>query len=131
MSHGSQKRTPKRTVPSLDDWEREWRETWSKAGTAGYELPSSGSGVAETFFLTQVRSPEKETARLKRIQEEFISSFKGLYHLGRAVTDFGFARFKEDHPHYKLAWQVGAELAPGRLCTRSPVPTRRYPWMEA
>jgi len=57
---------------SLEDWERGWVRNWSKAGTRGYELPSKGPGSEEATFLTQVRTPEKEIARLKRIQDEFI-----------------------------------------------------------
>ena len=107
--------TPKRR--SLDDWERNWLEHWSKAGTHGYELPTIGPGSEEAAFLTQVRSPEKETARLERIQEEFVRGFRGLYELGPAVTVFGSARFKEDHPYYKLARAVGGELAHAGFAT--------------
>jgi uncharacterized protein (TIGR00730 family) len=119
MSHRPEKRPSrsKHKVHSLDDWERGWRETWSKAGTPGYELPSSGSAGEEASFLTHVRSPDKETARLKRIQDEFIRGFKGLYHLGPAVTVFGSARFKEDDRYYKLARAVGAELARAGFAT--------------
>ena len=51
----------------------------------------------EAAFLTEVRSPEKESVRLRRIQHEFVRGFQGLYDLGPAVTVFGSARFKE-HP---------------------------------
>jgi CRP/FNR family transcriptional regulator, cyclic AMP receptor protein len=46
---------------ALDEWERGWLEHWSKAGTLGYELPKSGPAGEEAAFLTEVRSPEKET----------------------------------------------------------------------
>jgi len=96
---------------SLDQWERSWKEHWSKAGTPGYELPKQGAAGAEAAFLTEVRTREKEIARLERIQDEFIRGFKGLSQLGPAVTVFGSARFKENHPYYKLARAVGGELA--------------------
>jgi uncharacterized protein (TIGR00730 family) len=119
MSHKPQKQpsSSRHNVHPLDDWEQGWRETWSKAGTRGYELPSTGPGAEESTFLTQVRSPEKETARLKRIQDEFIRGFKGLYHLGPAVTVFGSARFKEHDRYYKLARAVGTELASAGFAT--------------
>jgi uncharacterized protein (TIGR00730 family) len=101
----------------LDNWEGGWLEHWSKAGTHGYELPKTGPGAEEAAFLTEVRSPAKEMARLKRIQEEFVRGFKGLYHLGPAVTVFGSARFKEDHPYYNLARAVGKELAQAGFAT--------------
>jgi uncharacterized protein (TIGR00730 family) len=96
---------------SLDEWERGWQKRWSKIGMPGYELPIGGPGGDERDFLANIRTPEKEWARLKRIQDEFVRGFKGLYLLGPAVTVFGSARFKERHPYYKLARAVGAELA--------------------
>jgi uncharacterized protein (TIGR00730 family) len=92
-------------------------ENWSKAGSLGYQLPATGPASEEATFLTQVRSLEKEIARLKRIHNEFIQGFKGLYHLGPAVTVFGSARFKEHHPYYELARAVGAELARAGFAT--------------
>ena len=37
----------------------------------GYELPVRGRGGQERDFLTHARTPEKERARLKRINDEF------------------------------------------------------------
>jgi uncharacterized protein (TIGR00730 family) len=101
----------------MDDWERGWLEHWSKAGTAGYELPKTGAVGAEAAFLTEVRTPEKEMARLERVQDEFVRAMNGLYELGPAVTVFGSARFKEDHSYYKLAREVGRELARAGFAT--------------
>jgi uncharacterized protein (TIGR00730 family) len=113
MAVKDEKKSPpaKRKTQSLNDWERGWLEHWSKAGTAGYELPKTGAAGEEAAFLTEVRTPEKELERLGRIQNEFIRGFTDLYELGPAVTVFGSARFKEDHPYYKLARRVGRELA--------------------
>jgi uncharacterized protein (TIGR00730 family) len=102
---------------SVDDWERGWREHWSKCGTTGYELPTSGEMGAEAAFLTEVRTPEKEVERLERIHKEFVRGFRELYELGPAVTVFGSARFKESHPDYKLARAVGKELAHAGFAT--------------
>ena len=102
---------------SLDDWERGWLKHWSKAGSAGYELPKTGAMGAEAAFLTEVRSPEKEMARLERVHNEFVRAFKVLYELGPAVTVFGSARFKKNHPYYKLAREVGRELARAGFAT--------------
>jgi uncharacterized protein (TIGR00730 family) len=101
----------------LDDWERSWLEHWSKAGTLGYELPTEGAVAEEAEFLTQVRSPEKEIARLDRIHNEFVNGFRALFDLGPAVTVFGSARFKENHPYYKLARAAGQELARAGFAT--------------
>jgi uncharacterized protein (TIGR00730 family) len=71
----------------------------------------------ERQFLTETRSPASERKRLKRIHDEFAKAFTALHDVGPAVTVFGSARFKENHPYYKLARAVGAELAKAGLAT--------------
>jgi hypothetical protein len=108
-------------VPQLpaDQWERGWQAYWKQAGFTSYELPADAQTKAnsEYQFLMTARTVEREKERLLRIQEEFIRGFKGLYDVGPAVTVFGSARFKPSHPYYKLARQVGAELARRGLAT--------------
>ena len=119
MKAKGSKKAP-RTKPKkhhLDEWEQSWLKHWSKAGTKGYELPKTGPAGEEAAFLTEVRTPEKEIERLGRIQQELLRGFHGLYNLGPAVTVFGSARFKEDHPYYKLARAVGNELARAGFAT--------------
>jgi len=103
--------------PAADAWERSWQKHWSKVGLPGYELPVDGPGARDREFLTQSRTPAKEQARLKRIQDEFSRAFRALYAVGPAVTVFGSARFKQDHPYYKLACAVGGELARAGFAT--------------
>src|SRR5262249_10097169 len=86
-------------------------------GLPGYELPVGGPGEHDRKFLNETRTPTKERARLKRIQGEFSRAFRALYPIGPAVTVFGSARFKENHPYYKLARAVGAELARAGFAT--------------
>jgi len=112
------KKSPRRTsrlpnMPSTGDWERSWQKHWRKSGMAGYELPAG----EEQEFLGAARTPQKERARLKRINGEFERAFKTFYNVGPAVTVFGSARFKPAHPYYKLARAVGAELAKAGLAT--------------
>lgn len=52
-----------------------------------------------------------ELMRAVRIFFETMKGFRGLHFVGPCVTVFGSARFHEDHPHYKMAQAVGAELA--------------------
>lgn len=47
---------------------------------------------------------------LLRILREFIRGFRVLHFAGPCVTVFGSARFKEDHPYYQLAREVGSAL---------------------
>jgi uncharacterized protein (TIGR00730 family) len=42
---------------------------------------------------------------------EFIRAFRALHFVGPCVTVFGSARFKEDHPYYAMARDVGFRLA--------------------
>src|SRR5262249_3932868 len=93
----------------FEEWERRWQKQWGMGSGPAYELPPGG--LKEREFLTHSRTPEKEKARLQRIQDEFVRGFRGLYQLGPAVTGFGSARFREEHSYYKLARAVGGELA--------------------
>ena len=110
----TQTKLPK--FPAADAWEKTWQQHWRKADFA-YELPTNGAVAEEREFLNTSRTPEKERARLKRINDEFVRGFKGLFHVGPAVTVFGSARFKETHPYYKLARATGAELAKAGFAT--------------
>jgi len=49
--------------------------------------------------------------RVLRIQAEFVEGFGALAEVPRAVTVFGSARTKRDHPEYELGRQLGAALA--------------------
>jgi hypothetical protein len=49
--------------------------------------------------------------RVLRIQSEFVEGFGALAELGRAVSVFGSARTKPDHPSYALGVEVGRLLA--------------------
>jgi uncharacterized protein (TIGR00725 family) len=42
---------------------------------------------------------------------EFIRGFRALHFVGPCVTVFGSARFKDDHPYYILARDVGSGLS--------------------
>jgi uncharacterized protein (TIGR00730 family) len=115
------KKVKQKRVPQLsaDEWERGWQSYWKKAGFTSYELPVDEHTKAneEYQFLMTARTREREIERLGRITDEFVRGFKGLSQLGPAVTVFGSARFKQTHPYYKLARQVGGELARRGLTT--------------
>lgn len=49
--------------------------------------------------------------RVLRIQSEFVEGFGALAELGPAISVFGSARTKRDHPDYAMAEQVGGALA--------------------
>lgn len=110
-------RPPLPKLRTINEWEKAWQKHWSKVGMPGYELPAGGPDSADREFLTEARTPDKELARLRRIQDEFVASFRSLFNIGPAVTVFGSARFKENHRYYKLAREVGAELAKAGFTT--------------
>jgi uncharacterized protein (TIGR00730 family) len=56
----------------------------------------------ENYFLDLKRSI--------KIWQEFRYGFKNLNKIGKCVTFFGSARFNEDHPYYKLAYQTAYEV---------------------
>jgi uncharacterized protein (TIGR00730 family) len=68
----------------------------------------------EAQFLAGRRSRLKEALRVLRIALEFIRGFRVLHFVSEgapAVTVFGSARFKADHPLYKQAQEMGTKLA--------------------
>lgn len=62
-------------------------------------------------LLEGPRSRTDEFFRVVRISVEFIKGFRALHFLGPCVTFFGSARFAEDHRYYRMAREVGAEVA--------------------
>ncbi|GAB3698681.1 TIGR00730 family Rossman fold protein [Mariniluteicoccus flavus] len=53
--------------------------------------------------------------RVLRIQSEFVEGFGTLAELGPAVSVFGSARTKPDHPMYAAAQEIGTRLARARF----------------
>src|SRR5438105_3661274 len=49
--------------------------------------------------------------RVLRITSEFVHGFGSLAAVGAAITIFGSARVREDHPMYAAAREVGERLA--------------------
>jgi uncharacterized protein (TIGR00730 family) len=49
--------------------------------------------------------------RAFRVFQEFVGACRALHDVGPAVTVFGSARFAEDHRYYRLARELGRELA--------------------
>jgi uncharacterized protein (TIGR00730 family) len=66
---------------------------------------------AEHRFLRGPQPRGVELAEAVRIFAECVKGFRRLHFVGPCVTVFGSARFKDDHPYYVLARQLGAKLA--------------------
>lgn len=69
------------------------------------------SSAKERYFLQGPRSRSSEFLMTLHIVRDFVRGFRVLHFIGPCVTVFGSARFKEDHPFYSLARQVGSGLS--------------------
>jgi uncharacterized protein (TIGR00730 family) len=71
-----------------------------------------GAGPVEVRrFLEGPQPRRSELWRALGIFTEFIRGFRALHFVGPCVTVFGSARFKEDHPYYAMAREIGRGLA--------------------
>jgi uncharacterized protein (TIGR00730 family) len=78
------------------------------------ELAAWGKKTAQPEEIRFLQGPQRrgfEIWRAVRILFELLGGFRALSFVGPCVTVFGSARFKEDHPYYILAREVGALLA--------------------
>ncbi|MFN4083998.1 MAG: TIGR00730 family Rossman fold protein [Bacteroidia bacterium] len=66
---------------------------------------------SEKRFLEGPRSRWREFTFTLKVFFELIKGYRALHFIGPCVTVFGSARFKEDHPYYKSAYQIGSKLA--------------------
>ncbi|HLO81561.1 MAG TPA: TIGR00730 family Rossman fold protein [Chitinophagaceae bacterium] len=65
----------------------------------------------EIKFLDGPRSRWQEFKFTIKVVLEFIRGFRALHFTGPCVTVFGSARFKEDHPYYKMTRDLSAAIA--------------------
>jgi hypothetical protein len=66
---------------------------------------------AEKLFLSGRRNREADLESAVRFFLEFLHGFESFDFKQPCVTVFGSARFAEDHHYYRLAREVGSELA--------------------
>jgi len=62
-------------------------------------------------YLEGPKSRGYELGFAWRVFRQFIKGFRSLHFTGPCITVFGSARFKEDHPHYIKAREVGKRIA--------------------
>ena len=65
----------------------------------------------ERYFLQGPHSRRSELLFMIKIMIEFIKGFRIFHFLGPCVTVFGSARYKQDHPYYAIARELGSKLA--------------------
>jgi len=65
----------------------------------------------EHVYLDGPRSRSYEFFFAIRVFRQLIKGFRTLHFVGPCVTVFGSARFKEDHPYYIAAREMGKQIA--------------------
>lgn len=65
----------------------------------------------EHVFLEGPKTRSYELSFAFRVFRQFIKGFRTLHFIGPSITVFGSARFKEDHPYYQMAREVGKRIA--------------------
>jgi uncharacterized protein (TIGR00730 family) len=65
----------------------------------------------ERHFVQGPHSRLSELLFTFKVVREFIKGFRALHFLGPCITVFGSARFREGHPYYDLARQMGNKLS--------------------
>jgi uncharacterized protein (TIGR00730 family) len=89
-------------------------ETGPKAEQASTNLLPPWGGVPTVEDIRFLQGPQPrgfELRRAFRIFWELMRGFRVFHFLGPCATVFGSARFKETHPYYALAREVGARLS--------------------
>ncbi|MGZ8908256.1 MAG: LOG family protein, partial [Methylobacter sp.] len=66
---------------------------------------------AEKAFLSGRQNREQDLESAITFFLEFLRGFESFAMENKCITVFGSARFKEDHPYYRLARDLGRELA--------------------
>jgi uncharacterized protein (TIGR00730 family) len=91
-----------RRVETADENDRKISKTrWGKTPGADEEIR----------FLYGPQERRRELVRAIKIFFEFMRGFRTLHFAGPCVTVFGSARFRDDHPYYRMARDVGGRLA--------------------
>ena len=65
----------------------------------------------EFVYLEGPKSRGYEFLFSIRVWLQFIKGFRNLHFIGPCITVFGSARFKEDHPYYAAAREMGKQIA--------------------
>lgn len=74
------------------------------------QLPHQKPGASTSTYDSWQDARIKDLWRVFRIMGEFVDGFESLSEVGPAVSIFGSARTKPDHPNYILAEQVASAL---------------------
>jgi uncharacterized protein (TIGR00730 family) len=65
----------------------------------------------QSVYLDGARPRVNEFLFAWNVFKQFIKGFRALHFAGPCITVFGSARFKQDHPYYKMAEEFGKRIA--------------------
>ena len=65
----------------------------------------------DTSYLDGPKGRRNELWFLFKVMWQFLKGFRKLHFVDPCITVFGSARFKEEHPYYKLARNIGQRIA--------------------
>lgn len=74
-------------------------------------MQTNGNNGTERHFLEGPQSRTSELGFTLKVLFQFIKGFRAFHFLGPCATVFGSARYKEGHPYYDQAKQIGKLLA--------------------
>jgi uncharacterized protein (TIGR00730 family) len=83
----------------------------SKTGSLPEAEASTRPGASDRFMLEGPHSRWREVQMLGRALRDFIGGFRFLHFAGPCVTIFGSARFREGHPFYPIAQDLGRRVS--------------------
>ncbi len=82
-----------------------------ESGPAEPQATARLSAAEDLVMLEGPRARWRELGTLIRVGRDFIRGFRALHFVGPCVTIFGSARFRDDHPSYQAARDLGAAVA--------------------
>jgi uncharacterized protein (TIGR00730 family) len=67
--------------------------------------------IDDRHLMSGPNRRRREIGILLKVARDFFNGFRALHFVGPCITVFGSARFKEDHPYYQLARDIGAGIS--------------------
>jgi hypothetical protein len=68
------------------------------------------SELEDRELLAGPNARTRDLRLLMSVMSDFMRGFRALHFVGPCITVFGSARFKEDHPYYQMAREIGAAI---------------------
>jgi uncharacterized protein (TIGR00730 family) len=79
------------------------------------KIQNSERGLSDRIFLRPGKTKDIDTWRVFKILAEFVQGFEAMNGTYQAITIFGSARLKPNHPYSKLAYETAQYFAKRRF----------------